>query len=104
MARQLNKVFLTFLAARRMELCQGGICQGGVSIGDRSAHLFSFAIGSICDGDTPGTQNVPVLPMQTGAIENLLGSPTKAAGRYSQPRSPNAERSTPGGAYHPVEP
>jgi hydroxypyruvate isomerase len=25
------------------------------------------------------------------------------AGRYSQPRSPNAERSTPGGAYHPVE-
>jgi hypothetical protein len=28
-------------------------------------------------------------------------SPTKAAGRYSHPRSPNAERSTPGGAYHP---
>ena len=26
------------------------------------------------------------------------------ARRYSQPRSPNAERSTPGGAYHPVEP
>ena len=32
---------------------------------------------------------------------NPLGSPTKAAGRYSHPRSPNAERSTPGGAYHP---
>ena len=26
------------------------------------------------------------------------------AGRYSHPRSPNAERSTPGGAYHPAEP
>ena len=25
------------------------------------------------------------------------------AGRYSHPRSPNAERSTPGGAYHPPE-
>ena len=24
--------------------------------------------------------------------------------RYSHPRSPNAERSTPGGAYHPAEP
>jgi hypothetical protein len=24
--------------------------------------------------------------------------------RYSHPRSPNSERSTPGGAYHPVEP
>jgi hypothetical protein len=23
---------------------------------------------------------------------------------YSHPRSPNAERSTPGGAYHPAEP
>src|SRR5262245_55563737 len=26
------------------------------------------------------------------------------AKRYSHPRSPNAERSTPGGAYHPAEP
>ena len=26
------------------------------------------------------------------------------AGRQSHPRSPNAERSTPGGAYHPAEP
>ena len=25
-------------------------------------------------------------------------------GAYSHPRSPNAERSTPGGAYHPAEP
>ena len=25
-------------------------------------------------------------------------------GVYSHPRSPNAERSTPGGAYHPAEP
>ena len=24
--------------------------------------------------------------------------------RYSHPRSPNSERSTPGGAYHPAEP
>ena len=30
--------------------------------------------------------------------------PTAAAERYSHPRSPNAERSTPGGAYHPAEP
>jgi hypothetical protein len=30
-------------------------------------------------------------------------APGAGAGRYSQPRSPNAERSTPGGAYHPVE-
>ena len=35
-----------------------------------------------------------------GAMENLPGS----AERYSQPRAPNAERSTPGAAYHPVEP
>ena len=26
------------------------------------------------------------------------------SGHYSHPRSPNAERSAPGGAYHPVEP
>jgi hypothetical protein len=35
---------------------------------------------------------------------DLRGSPSEAAERYNQPRSPNAERSTPGGAYHPAEP
>jgi hypothetical protein len=31
-------------------------------------------------------------------------SPTMPSGRYSHPRSPNAARSTLGGAYHPAEP
>jgi hypothetical protein len=55
---------------------------------------------SICAGDTPGTQMFLCCRCKLGD-RNPLGSPTKAAGRYSHPRSPNAERSTPGGAYHP---
>jgi len=51
-------------------------------------------------GDTPGTQMFLCCRCKLGD-RNPLGSPTKAAGRYSHPRSPNAERSTPGGAYHP---
>ena len=38
-----------------------------------------------------------------GPLVQLVGGGTTHARAYSHPRSPNAERSTPGGAYHPPE-
>ena len=48
---------------------------------------------------------LPSAPWHRHAASSVGGAlPTTAAERYSHPRSPNAERSTPGGAYHPAEP
>src|SRR5260370_4714347 len=55
-------------------------------------------------GDTPGRKVFLCCRCKLGAIENPFGVTIKSSRRYSHPRSPNAERSTPGGAYHPVEP
>ena len=70
-------------------------------IESRSGTRVNFLHRHFTDfGDTPGTQLFLCCRCKLGD-RNPLGSPTKAAGRYSHPRSPNAERSTPGGAYHP---
>src|SRR5665213_2011725 len=66
----------------------------------KARRVSQFALGM-----RQGRKVVPVLSMQTGGDRiSLWGSSSEAAECYSQPRSPNAERSTPGGAYHPVEP
>jgi hypothetical protein len=70
-------------------------------IESRSGTRVNFLHRQFTDfGDMPGTQLFSCCRCKLGD-RNPLGSPTKAAGRYSHPRSPNAERSTPGGAYHP---
>jgi hypothetical protein len=67
--------------------------RSGTRVNFLHRHITNF-------GDTPGTQLFLCCRCKMGD-RNPLGSPTNAAGRYSHPRSPNAERSTPGGAYHP---
>jgi len=54
----------------------------GISSAGTSAYVVAAALGGLGNGPDDGP----------------LGSD------YSQPRSPKAERSTPGGAYHPAEP
>jgi hypothetical protein len=52
----------------------------------------------------PSVAPVGRVPYRHGVRNGVGFLPATAAGRYSHPRSPNAERSTPGGAYHPAEP
>ena len=51
---------------------------------DHSDIFGCATCGSICDGDTPGTQNVPVLPMQTGG-DRKSSWVTNKSGRALQP-------------------
>src|ERR1035437_2534237 len=58
--------------------------------------------GDLCDVGVMAFCGDPVTQHRLSA--GSVVSPTMASGRYSHPRSPNAARSTPGGAYHPAEP
>src|ERR1700730_10325488 len=83
---------------RKASICGSrGIEPSNPSAGLRDARLYLW-------GDTPGRKVFLCCRCKLGAIENPLGVTIKSSRRYSHPQSPNAERPSPGGAYHPVEP
>jgi putative tryptophan/tyrosine transport system substrate-binding protein len=88
---------------------------------DLAAELVGSQVDVIVTGGTPATRaiknatrTIPIVmamvgdPVGAGLVESLGRPGGNATGlsakRYSHPRSPNAERSTPGGAYHPDVP
>ena len=64
----------------------------------RHEEMLDIAFGAFAvDRSIKDARRVdPVAPQGRNVLPNLT-----AAGRYSHPRSPNAERLTPDGAYHP---